>query len=298
LRTFRRDSRATTKPQMRRAKTFDAGVIVLNDRLAVVAGRDGYFLINRNDIFIGKALEIYGEYSGAEAAFLNALIKPGDHVIEAGANIGAHTIGLAKTVGSIGRVYSFEPQPACYSILQAQIALNQISNIVAYPEAIGHASGRIWFPRTDYDALGNFGGIALSRNQTADSTAVEMVSLDERCGDVPCALLKIDVEGMEEDVIRGATKLIHKNQPIIYAENDRVEKSKSLISTLRALGYRLWWHIPPLYNPTNFFNNKENIFDNLASYNMVCARQARDVFGDLVEIKSADDPHPLAPQHA
>jgi FkbM family methyltransferase len=271
-------------------------VFVINDRLAIVAGRDGYFLINRNDVYIGRALQIYGENCGAEGAFLKALIKPGDHVIEVGSNIGSLTIGLAKAVGPSGKVYAFEPQPACYSILHAQIALNQLSNIVAYPQAVGHERSRLWLPKVDYDALGNFGGVALSQNKTAGSTAIDVVSLDERCADVPCALLKIDVEGMEEHVIRGATKLIHKSWPIIYAENDRFEKSKSLALTLLELGYRLWWHIVRIYRPDNFFKNKENVFGNVCCYNMVCARQAHYMFNGLVEIKSADDPHPLAPK--
>jgi FkbM family methyltransferase len=271
-------------------------VFVINDRLAIVAGCDGYFLVKRNDVYIGTALQIYGENCGAEGAFLKALIKPGDHVIEVGANIGSLTVGLAKAVGPSGKVYAFEPQPACYSILHAQIALNELSNIVAYPDAVGHESGRLWLPRVDYDALGNFGGVALSQNQTVGSTAVDVVSLDDRCAEIPCALLKIDVEGMEENVIRGATRLIEKSQPIIYAENDRVEKSKALILTLRELGYRLWWHIVRLYSPTNFFQNKENVFGNTSCYNMVCARQPHRMFGGLVEIKSADDPHPLAPK--
>ena len=271
-------------------------VFIINDRLAIVAGRDGYFLVNRNDVYIGRALQIYGENCGAEGALLKALIKPGDHVIEVGSNIGSLTIGLAKAVGPSGRVYAFEPQPVCYSTLHAQIALNQLSNIVAYPQAVGYERGRLWLPRVDYDALGNFGGVALSQNQTAGSIAVDVVTLDERCAEVPCALLKIDVEGMEEHVIRGATKLIQRSQPIIYTENDRFEKSKSLVLTLLELGYRLWWHIVRIYSPDNFFKNQENVFGNVACYNMVCAPQAHAMFSGLVEIKSADDPHPLAPK--
>ena len=52
-----------------------------------MAGRDGYFLVNRKDVYIGRSLEIYGEYAGAEAAFLKTLIKPGNHVIEVGATV-------------------------------------------------------------------------------------------------------------------------------------------------------------------------------------------------------------------
>src|SRR5882757_7907517 len=97
----------------------------LNDNIALVAGRDGYFLVNRHDVFIGKSIEVYGEHGGLECAFLQRLVRPGDCVIEVGSNIGAHTVGLAKAVGPSGKVYAFEPQRACYALLNSQIALNR-----------------------------------------------------------------------------------------------------------------------------------------------------------------------------
>jgi FkbM family methyltransferase len=272
-------------------------VLVLNDGLAVVAARDGLFLINRKDVYVGKALEIYGEYSGAEATFLKRLVKPGDTVIEVGANIGSHTIGLAKAVGAIGKVYAFEPQRACFALLQAQIALNQAANVVAYNEGVGRTRERLWLPEANYAEPGNFAGIALSKDRTAASESVAVVPLDERLPDAPCALIKIDVEGMEEEVIRGARKLIRRRQPILYVENDRVERSKDLIAFIAALGYRLWWHLPRLFSAENFFRVKENIYGNVASFNMVCARDWHEAFAGLMEITSPDDPHPLASKY-
>ncbi|MDB5903903.1 MAG: FkbM family methyltransferase [Betaproteobacteria bacterium] len=53
-------------------------------------------------------------------------------------------------------------------------------------------------------------------------------------------------------------------------ENDRIDKSKALIETLDALGYRAWWHIPTLFNPNNYFGNPLNRYSNIASFNMLC----------------------------
>jgi FkbM family methyltransferase len=267
---------------------------ILSDLIAIVAGRDGYFLVNRKDIYIGKAIEIYGEYGGLEGAFLKRLINPGDTVVEIGANIGSHTVGLARAVGPLGKVYAFEPQRACYALLQAQIALNQLGNVIAYGCGVGRTCGQLWVPAMNYADRGNFGGVELSHNQTPSSEAVEVVTLDERLGDVLCALIKIDVEGMEEEVIRGGINLISKQHPLIYVENDRVDKSKSLVTLLLDLGYRLWWHIPPLFNPNNFFSIKENIYGRTASFNMFCSRESHESANGLIEIKSPNDPHPLA----
>lgn len=269
--------------------------LMLNDRVAVVTGRDGYFLVNVNDFYVGKAIFIYGECCGIERDFLNSLVRAGDVVIEVGANIGCHTVALAKSVGTNGKVYAFEPQRACYSLLQSQIALNQIENIYAYRRGAGRTKSKLWVPKINYGVAGNFGGVELSNSQTANAEEVEIVALDELLGDTPCALMKIDVEGMEEDVIRGGVDIINKNSPIIYVENDRLAKSKSLIALLLDLKYRLWWHLPMLFNPNNFFGIKENFYGNVVSCNMFCCRGDHEAAKGLIEIKSADDPHPLAP---
>jgi FkbM family methyltransferase len=270
--------------------------LILDDVAAIVSGRDGTFLINRKDIYIGRSLEIYGEHGGLEAAFLKSLVNPGDHVIEVGANIGAHTVGLAKTVGAGGRVDAFEAQRACFALLQAQIALNRLYNVHGYCCAVGQSTGQLWVPVVNYAEYGNFGGIALLSSPLDETEPVDVITLDDKIGDCDCTLLKIDVEGMEEDVIRGATKLITKHFPLIYVENDRIDKSKSLVALLQRLGYRLWWHIPKLYNPNNYFGIRENIYEKVGSFNMFCCREDHPAAKGLVEIKSPDQPHPLAPK--
>lgn len=66
--------------------------------------RHGLMVFNRHDQFIGKALKVYGEYSEGEYDVFSQVVKPGDTVIEAGANLGAHTLGLAQLAGPNGRV--------------------------------------------------------------------------------------------------------------------------------------------------------------------------------------------------
>jgi FkbM family methyltransferase len=270
--------------------------LILKDNMALLAGRDGYFLVSLNDMYIGRGLACYGEYNAAEAAFLKRLIKPGDHVVEVGANIGAHTIGLAKAVGPHGKVYAFEPQRACYALLQAQVALNQAHNVFAYNQALSRSREPLWIPAVDYAQSENFGGVALTRDAGPAAEAADVTTLDERLAGAPCALIKIDVEGMEEDVIRGGLTVIKTHRPLLYVENDQIAKSRSLISLIQELGYRLWWHIPNLYSAQNFFNMSENIFGETASFNMICSCRQLEAVEGLNEITSPDDPHPAAPR--
>jgi hypothetical protein len=83
-------------------------------------------------------------------------------------------------------------------------------------------------------------------------------------------LLKIDVEGMEIDVLAGAAATVRRLRPTLYVENDRVERSRALILAVEDLGYRAWWHFVRLFSPTNFFGNATNVFGGVLSVNLLC----------------------------
>jgi len=76
---------------------------------------------------------------------------------------------------------------------------------------------------------------------------------------------------MELEVLQGAKSHISKYRPIIYLENDRKNNRKKIIDYIsNELGYKAFYHIPPLFNKSNHFNNKTNIYKELRSINMVC----------------------------
>lgn len=235
---------------------------------AVARCKYGYVVYNKNDFYIGKAVEKYGEFSESETDLFRQICKPGDIVVEVGANIGTHTMALAQMVGSDGWVYAFEPQRIVYHTLCANMAINSISNVDCFNMAAGATEGFVLIPEIRYDQPGNFGGIEVDKFK--QGRQVRRVRLDN-CIDVPhLRLLKIDVEGMEGEVIRGARKLIARHKPVLYVENDRPEKSKELIELIRSLDYRMYWHMPPLFNPNNFAGDSENLYPGIVSVNMFC----------------------------
>ena len=83
-------------------------------------------------------------------------------------------------------------------------------------------------------------------------------------------LLKIDAEGMEEKILSGSRQLIKRTRPTLFVENDRVTKSESLINEVYNQGYRAFWHVSKMHNPSNFNDVNENIFGNIHSINMIC----------------------------
>jgi FkbM family methyltransferase len=183
-------------------------------------------IYNENDVYIGKSLEIYGEFSFGEAELFEQVVREGMHVVEIGANIGAHTIMLAQKVSPSGRVIAFEPQRIVYQSLCGSIALNSLVNVYAYQLAIGSEAGTINVPALDYAAQNNFGGLSLGGFGPGEE--VDIRTLDSF--DLPaCDFLKLDIEGMEEAALRGAVGTIARFRPIMYIENDREEKSSSQV---------------------------------------------------------------------
>jgi FkbM family methyltransferase len=253
---------------------------------ALVAAKYGLFLVLVNDKFIGRSLMYAGEYSSGEIDILEAFAKPGQLVIEVGANIGALTVPYAKHLKKIdSRILCYEPQPEIFHLLNANIALNAIENASVRNIGLGSQSKTIFFTPPDYMQMGNFGGVELDLQGEGGSDAVllKISTLDDEMANVEHSLgiLKIDVEGMELDVLRGACKTIQKYRPIIYLENDRVERSPELCNFLIEKKYELYWHMPELISKTNFFNYPLADNERIISINMLAlpCEKKYDSFG-------------------
>ncbi len=241
----------------------------MNNFNELIRGRNGYCLYNKNDIYIGKSLKYYGEFSQLEAEVFKQICKSNDTVIEVGANIGTHTQIFSKLVGNKGVVLAYEPQRIVFQTLCANMALNSITNVYTFQEALGNEEKYIKVPDLNFKKQNNFGGVSLEKQ--LNGTPVKQSKLDNLVNKINrLRFIKIDVEGMEIDVLKGAKNLISKFKPMIYVENDRQEKSKELIELIQSYGYELYWHLPPLFNPNNFKKNKKNIFGNIVSVNMLC----------------------------
>lgn len=258
-------------------------VLELDGFNRLVRGRDALYLANENDAFVGRSLITYGEYNQEEYDLMSRLVPPGSFVAEVGANIGAHTVRLAKHVGLAGRVVAYEPQPVVFQTLAGTIALNSLMNVDCLPCGLGAADGQVIFPPIDYRKPNNFGGLSLI-GLTGSGTPVRIARFDDIYPYARLDFLKIDVEGMERDVLEGATETISRLQPLIYVENDQREKSPELIRWLFDAGYRLWWHLPALYNPDNHFGVAEDVFDGVRNVNMLGGHRDRPVNIAMTEV--------------
>lgn len=248
--------------------------------------RYGPMLYPPHDQYVGRSFKEYGQFSQGEFDLFTHFVGPGAIVLDVGANIGAHTVPLAQLVGATGVVVAFEPQPTLHRILCANLVLNSIPNVLTYAMALGNSEGECIIPLLDYSQPNNFGGIGM--DMVEEGEAVPLGKLDdfnlERLD-----FLKVDVEGFESKVLEGAAETIERCRPIMYIENDRVDRSAELIQRLFDMGYRLWWHTPPLFTPDNFKGNPENAFPNIVSINMLAIhRDLRPIEG-LKEVLTPQD---------
>ena len=235
--------------------------------------RHGWMLYNVNDQYIGRSFEQYGEFSEKECEVFCQLLRPDQCVLDVGANIGAHTILFARAVGPKGRVLAFEPQRLIFQMLCANVACNGLWHVDCCQAAAGSQPGRIQVPQLNPTVRQNFGGLGLDNPQRGEGAAV--ITIDGL--NLPrCHFMKIDVEGMEANVLEGARKTIETHKPILYVEHDREAQQSPVTALLRDLNYTLYVHRPPLFNPRNFARHDINVFGPVRSQNLLCIHQSRD----------------------
>jgi FkbM family methyltransferase len=160
-------------------------------------------------------------------------VPEGGVVFDVGANIGNNAVFWA-TQGHPARVYAFEPIPDTFSILTTNIEINGLQSIVtAINAAVGDVPERL---AVDSYLRGNIGGTRLKRDPEGAIPAITLDEFDFK--EQRCDLLKIDVEGFECQVVKGAMKFLARFHPHIFIEVVEEGQKKWVAETLAGLGYR------------------------------------------------------------
>ncbi|MBX2895004.1 MAG: FkbM family methyltransferase [Cyclobacteriaceae bacterium] len=192
-------------------------------RSTVFKLKSGEFLKIRNMDKLGLTL-INGESFEDEAReFIMNNVKEGMVVLDIGANIGYYTIKISSIVGATGKVLAFEPNPAMIEELRDNTELNKVNNVKIFPVALSDKRGELPFclPQKGNEAHGS-----LKQNRTFKSVetinvpAITLDELLEKENINKVDFIKIDVEGGEYEVLRGASKLLSsKHKPVIIFES-------------------------------------------------------------------------------
>jgi FkbM family methyltransferase len=177
--------------------------------------RDGYQLKFFPSAFSASLWTDVSETPDDER-FLRTFLRPGQVVVDVGANIGTHSIVSAMRVGTTGRVYAFEAHPTTVRFLRQNIRLNQLDSIIKVIDcALGEASGEAVFS----DKRSDDQNCILPGS--APGISVRVRPLDSLLSEERIDLLKIDVEGFELMVLRGARRTLSRTGAIYFEAWDQ-----------------------------------------------------------------------------
>lgn len=202
----------------------------------------GSFIINKNDIGVGWQLSEYGTYDPAELDAIKSILSilKSTHsnlvVLDIGANIGVHSVMFSREVGELGAVYAFEAQRIIFNMLAGNVAINSLSNVFCFHNAVSDVSELINIPIFDYGKPMSFGSVEFGGDQIESigqapgrgkaeqvlGIAIDKMSFHQ------IHFMKIDVEGMEMKVLKGSENSIDQFRPFILVEYLKSNKNEMI----------------------------------------------------------------------
>jgi FkbM family methyltransferase len=206
------------------------------------------------DLSEGIDFSIYllGAFERSTAKTLRKLVKPGDIVFDIGANIGAHTLGLARSVGATGKVFAFEPADFAFAKLQRNLSLNPQLESRTHARQILLAATRggpspdeiyaSWPLESDPAVHPKHRGRLVTAENASRDTLDDFVA---REGIDRLDLMKLDVDGNELAVLQGGRAVLAKFRPILvmemspYVHAEQQSSFAALVELLRDAGYAI-----------------------------------------------------------
>ncbi len=184
-----------------------------------------------------------GRRNAPEIAMLPKFVRAGDTVIDVGGNHGLYTYHLSRLVGPLGQVHTFEPIPLNLGILRHTVKNLELNNVTVHPEGCGDKAGSATFCVLLDHGIPQLGW---PRRQEADGLKFQcdLVRLDDVIG-ARISFLKIDVDGVELLVLRGAQRILQESRPTILFEaggytSDFGYEQQAVFDFLSSFGYRFF----------------------------------------------------------
>ena len=206
----------------------------------------GSFVAKDKDL-ITEHLHKYGAHTRNELAMVKSFISKDDVIFDVGAHIGSYAIPLAKVLSGNGKVYAFEPNPSSYYLLKHNIYLNDLhGKVFCQKKAIGEKPGVL---KVEFDQLAGNSGSNTIVNKKSDGFYIDFDSIDafvKRNSIGKVDWLKVDVEGREFEVLKGAENTLSTFKPNVYLEicRDQLFKFNSnpenIFDKMSAFGYKMY----------------------------------------------------------
>ncbi|MFY0564156.1 FkbM family methyltransferase [Archangium lansingense] len=203
--------------------------------------------VDLRDEIIGTLLYVEGDYEPEFRRLTEHLDLEGRVCLDVGANIGLHTLTLSRRVGPRGRVIAFEPEQHNHDLLRENLRLNHVENVEVRREAVGDRMGSVRMALHPY----NYGDHRVAREGAAASgQEVPLTTVDEAVKDIPdgeIRLVKIDVQGYEQNVLEGMRRTVARNPDLVLilevfpeALQQAGSSASRLVQTLVDQGFDGW----------------------------------------------------------
>ena len=188
---------------------------IINDLNAKVIERlkNEFVIIDGNKMFLDEKdsllLSINKIYEKNETNFVKDSVNKGDIVIDIGANIGYYTLMFAKLVGDTGKIYSFEPDPRNFLILEKNIQINGYNNIILEKKAVSNKLGKSILYVNENSA----GSSMHKPNNVVNQIDVDLITLDNyfEVNSITPDFIKIDIEGYELNALKGMESILQSS---------------------------------------------------------------------------------------
>ena len=212
-----------------------------------------------SDDLIVRSLQKLGEWSAAEGILAGALLEPGEVLWDAGAFLGTFSLGVAVQ-NLPGKLLAIEANPAIVSPLERNLGLLPCpAQLVSC--GLGGRSGWL-IPVADEDSQNHGATRYRHSDQPAEGgTAIRCCTLPElRAEHGPYDMLKLDLEGMELDALRGDIPFLQEQHPLIWAECNETQESLTLLGGLKWLGYDVLYVAFPAFRRANHHASDDLIY--------------------------------------
>jgi FkbM family methyltransferase len=218
---------------------------LLRDRAWTIEGGDGAglkFRLPQNHDYLTGTSELPVQQA------LAGQLRPGGVFYDVGANVGFFSLLAAKRLGPAGCVCAFEPVAENAASVRANAKINRFANINVFELAAGRTSGTAELLLTDWDGGGSLSNSAVRPSEPVSRRQVRVVALDDW---IPAerlpkpGVVKIDVEGVELEVLQGMSKTIAEFKPVLLYEVDDGRKDsfhrrwKELDDYVAGFGYSI-----------------------------------------------------------
>ena len=154
-----------------------------------------------------------GTYEREHQKILSGLLHEGDVFYDVGAHVGFFSLFASRLVGSSGVVYAFEPLSRNIAYLKQHVTMNKLSNVMVMETAVADYDGEARFEESQSSFMGKITAAGESR-----VSVTRLDSLVDNGVILPPSVMKIDVEGLQDNVLKGAKGILEKYRPSILIE--------------------------------------------------------------------------------